>query len=397
MNRLNANPKLKKEIQTRFDYTCAACGIKSKLISDVAHLYENATICKPRADTLIVLCANCNQGEARSKLHYKPALSELFTGDEVLARARRSYREGRYSCAYAGFRLAAYLFDACGWHSKAVACLIEAISALRPIRWGDFISSTLLEIERLCRNNKIGLVQIWLCLDRFSLVLYDYCRWKEAAEMQYAAMQISIALTSDQRYPEQLKFDRANSLRREALIKGSTAALGQCALRKFIDRLLEDAELFKQHGQFDSYATNLDVAGKLALEIDDKPKESYKYGELAIDCIAKITHKWVLQEHYWRQADFYLLKKDYIKMKNSVIEALRIYRDHPVVLEPILTPKGPVPNNPILKYEKKYKLSNSELRDLCVAPSSNPPVEIPLQLSREKIECVVKNIIKSGI
>lgn len=124
-----------------------------------------------------------------------------------------------------------------------MACLVEAVSALRPIRWGDFLKATLLEVERLCLSHDVGLVQRWLCVDRFALVLYDYRKWSESAEVQYASGQLRARIKSDHRDPDELTFDRASSFRREALIKGSTGGAGPGTMGKLIGRLLEDARL----------------------------------------------------------------------------------------------------------------------------------------------------------
>lgn len=92
MSRLEASPGLKKQIRHRYSNQCAACGAASELTADVAHLFEDATTLAPRKDTLIVLCSGCNEAEDRAKSPSKPALVELFSADNVLARASRSYR-----------------------------------------------------------------------------------------------------------------------------------------------------------------------------------------------------------------------------------------------------------------------------------------------------------------
>jgi len=199
--RLDASRSLKRQVLRRYAHTCAVCGQKSELTADVAHLFEDATTRLPRADTLIVLCSTCNQAEARASGRTKPPLSELFTPDEVAVRARRAYREGRYSTAYQGQRLAAYLYGLQGSSSRAVACLVDAVSAIRPIRWGDFIAGTLFEVERLCRPGHVGLVQRWLCLERVALVLYDYRRWRESREVQQASAALRSKIGGDRRYP----------------------------------------------------------------------------------------------------------------------------------------------------------------------------------------------------
>lgn len=192
------------------------------------------------------------------------------------------------------------------------------------------------------------------------------------------------------RDPDELTFDRASSFRREALIKGSTGGAGPGTTGKLIGRLLEDARDFECRGQFDSYATNLDVASKLALEIGKKPNIAHKYSEQALDKAKKIT--WVLQEHYWREAEYFLLKKDRPKTLLNVVEALRVFHDHPVVLEPTLGAAGPVPHDPIAELDR-YGIRVGELREHQVAPSGNPPSELSLGLNRREIDRIVRNLM----
>ena len=265
-------------------------------------------------------------------------------------------------------------------------------------RYDRFGGETLLRLHcskfnRICRFAKIDEVQRWLFLDRFSLVLYDYRRWPESAEIQYASEQVRAKVTPDQRYPHDLKFDRASSFRREALIKASNKRVGRPTVRKLISRLLEDAQEFKGQGQFDAYVTNLDVAGKLALEILDDPTRAHEFTQRALEIAAKVTHKWVLQEHYWREADYYLdTKPDSKKKMDSVVGALGVFREHPVVLEPTLGAAGPVPHDPIAELER-YGIQEGELRERGVAPSTNPPPEIALRIQRRRLERIVKNLM----
>jgi tetratricopeptide (TPR) repeat protein len=390
VSRLDANAILKQRTKERFCFECAACGKASRLTADVAHLFEDATTRAPQADRLIVLCSSCNQAEDRAKARSNPPLSELFDAEAVSVRAQHSYREGRYPCAYQGHRLAAYLFEARGFHSNAVASLVEAISAARPIRWGDFLKATFIEVERLCLSHNVGVVQRWLFLDRLALVLYDYRRWRETAQVQYASMQLRARVRNDPRYPEELRFDRASSFRREALIWASTKTEGRTRLGTLLGRLIEDAKEFEHQGQFDGYATNLDVAGKLALEIGGDPEKAHQYSQEALERAEKITHKWVMQEHYWREAEYYRSRNDRPLTLQSVVEALRLFRDHPVVLEPTLGAAGPTPHDPIAELAR-FGVSVEELRELEVAPSRNPPPELALLLSRSMIDRIVTN------
>ncbi|SPF33878.1 hypothetical protein SBA4_1360018 [Candidatus Sulfopaludibacter sp. SbA4] len=390
--RIEASSSAKRIVLERFECECAACGQASELTADVAHLYEDATTHPPEPDRLIVLCSNCNQAEERAKSRSKPPLLELFSPGMVAERARQRYRLGRYGCAYQGHRLAAYLFERQGSYSRAVECLVEAISSLRPVRWGDFLKATLLEIERLCCLHEVFPVQRWLCVDRFALVLYDYRRWNESADVQSASVILRAELGSDSYPKDEQKFDSANSFRREALIKACTVLqFGSRPLAMLLGRLLEDAKEFERLKYFDAFATNLDVAGKLSLKVGGNIEVAHKYSLRALDKAHKITHKWVLQEHYWRETEYYLEKHDGDNKRRNMFEALRIFRDHPVVLEPTLGAAGPVPHDPIKEIER-YGVTAEELREHGVFPSRNPPPEVPLQLNEAQIYQLVRNI-----
>lgn len=393
MSRFDASAVLKARVRDRFENQCAACKREGPLVTDVAHLYEDATSQPPRAERLIILCTGCNQAQERAKDRAKPSLLEILDPDKVSIVARCAYRAGSYKRAYAGQRLAAYLFETRRQPSRAVECLTEATSALRPIRWGDFLEATMLEVERLCLSHHVGMIQRWLYLDRLSLVLYDYRRWQESAALQSAAQELASKIGSDERDPQRLEFDRASSFRREALIRASTTQLTRSATRKLIGRLIEDAREFEIHGQFDGYATNLDVAGKLAREIIKDRVEAHKYSQEALAPAAKITHKWVLQEHYWREADFYLATHNRDKTLANVVEALRHFRDHPVVLEPTLGAAGPVAHDPIAELER-FGIQEGRLRELGVAPSANPPPELRLGFSKTTAARVARNLLR---
>lgn len=394
MSRHDASLALKRNLQQRFGPECANCGEQDALAFDVAHLFEDATARRSaRSERLIILCPTCNQAEDRAKRPSMPALWGRFEPNRILVRARCLYREGKYSSAYQSSRLAAYLFERQRNYSKAVECLIYAISALRPIRWGDYLVSTLLEVERLCRSHKIGLVQRWLCLDRFSLVLYDYRRWQESAEIQRASAKLGSKVTNDERYPDDLRFDQANAFRRGSLIEFSTGRLTRKSVRVCLDRLLDDAREFKRQGQFDGYAKNLDVSRKLTLELLENPAEAHGYSQRALECRAKISHWWVLQEHYWSEADFYHSKNDQHQTEKSVVAALQEFHRHPVALEPTLGPQGPIPHDPIANLSR-YGIEVGRLRELGVSPSNNPPPELALQLSRRNLDRIVANLMR---
>jgi hypothetical protein len=163
-------------------------------------------------------------------------------------------------------------------------------------------------------------------------------------------------------------------------------------LSSLLGKLIEDAREFELQSQLDGYATNLDVASKLALEIGKKPAEAHKYSEIALACEVKITHKWVLQEHYWREAEYYRSKPD-PKAQEFVFKALRMFNDYPVVLEPTLGAPGPVQHNPISELPL-FGIREDELRERGVAPSSNPPTELALRLSPRQLHRIVGRLVR---
>lgn len=390
-NRHDASPTLRRKILERFANQCAACDEASTLVADVAHLFEDATTRPPEADRLVVLCSRCNQAEARAKSPRKPALTELLDPSAIDVRARTRYRNGNYSGAYQSSRLAAYLFEQRGNPATAAACLIDAVSALRPIRWGDLLRATLCELERLGSSRDIGLIRRWLCLDRFALVLYDYRRWRESAEVQEASKRVCDRLPRDEREPGEFVFDRSSSFRREALIRAFTQRLTQEEVSRLLDQLEEHTRHFEINLRFDAFATNLDVAGKIALEIGRDSKVAHRFSQMALEREQKVTHKWVLQEHHWREAAYYYSRRDRRHTLEHVGRALKIFRDHPVVLEPTLGATGPVPHDPLEEVER-YGITIAELRERGVAPPHGPPREQPLGLSERNVVQIVRHI-----
>ena len=395
MPRQNASPALKAIVRERFSHECAACDLGNQLNIDVAHLFEDATVSPASEERLILLCPSCNQRQERAKRPRESGLVHRLLPLKVSVLALERYLHGNYRGAYQSSRLAAYLFERHEQYPKAAACLIEALSAARPLRWGDLLCATLLQFERLCTSRTVGMLQRWLFLDRFALVLYDSCKWKWSTLVHEESLRLRARLGADQRDPDQLVFDRMSSFRREALIQGSTAAHSRKALAAIVKRLEDDATEFLRLGHHDSYATNLDVAAKLELEVLGDPAQALRLGELALERKNEITHWWVLQEHYWRLAELYAQKGDRTREVESVVSALRVFCQVPVLLEPVLTAAGPVRHNPIADLAL-HRVPEAFLRERNVAPSGTGPEEVPLQLTGTTIKRIVAAVLTDG-
>jgi tetratricopeptide (TPR) repeat protein len=188
MVRFEPSPAIKKFVRKRFEGKCIVCGRTD--VVDVAHLYEDANLQIAPSDRLILLCPNENQSQQRAHGKSTPPISETLRPGILLEGARSDYWKKSYPQAYGKARMGAYLYENEREYSKAVDCLMEAVSALRPLRWGDWLAATLREAERLCLTQEIGLHKRWILLDRFALVLFDYARWDEAIDLLSAAIAL---------------------------------------------------------------------------------------------------------------------------------------------------------------------------------------------------------------
>lgn len=391
MPRIEASQKLKQSVLERFGYQCAACDNESRLTVDVAHLYEDATFRAASLDRLIVLCSNCNQAQTRAKARSTPELSERLDAQQVRGTALKHYRSGNYPRAYAASRLAAYLFQRQKQYSKSVDCLVDAISALRPIRWGDLLAATILEIGRECEQHSIAPVSRWLFLDRLALVLYDYGRWSESLSVLLASQTLLKRIpTNPPQDPQQLEFDKKSSFRRYALICGSSGNLGGARLLSCIDHLVEDANEFLNAHQYDSFATNLDVVSKLAWEVIKDPGRAHKYVQAALDLKSKITHRWVLQEILLREGWYFFLRNDVEQARQRALEALAIYNETPVFLEPTLGKLGPVKHE-VESDIQRLQMTAESLSAMGLA--CKQLIEVPLALTKAQIERITKKAL----
>lgn len=253
----------------------------------------------------------------------------------LLAEARATYGKGNYEQVYLTALRAADAFERCNRHSDAVSALVEAISALRPGRKGTELRRIILRVYRICGQHMVDRAVRWLFLDRFALVLFDYARFSKAAQV-IAASEKLFQRVSPEANPQARAFDSSNSLRRRTVIKGSDGHLGAGGqLRRALDELTERAEQFRSDGQFNSYATNLDVASKLAAEVLGDIELAHAYTSQVLDHRGDIDHWWVLQEHLWREAEYFKARNDMPEALKMVVEALKLQERAPVILEPV--------------------------------------------------------------
>lgn len=384
----------KRLILQRYQRTCAVCDAQGTV--DVAHLCEDATLRVAASDKLILLCPTCNQAQARAHYESAAGLPGSFDPAVLEAQGRVRYREGNFPLSYAKARLAAYLFETNKGYSEAVGCLIEAISAIRPLRWGDWLARTAMEVERLCTQHgpDVGPGLRWLFLDRLALVLYDYSRWAESVAVLLASMSISNCVQNNPYNPRQRESDRANSFRRQSLIKASTRKLDTGErVPKVLSNLNESAEEFLRLGQYDAFATTLDVARKIALEVAGDFEKAHGYSERVLSEENKITHKWVLQEHIASEAGYFYSKKDFPKAREYMCRAMVLHSKHPVVLEPVLTTDGPKRHD-IHEDLRRIGIGYETLlvEGITIAPSIP---EVPLALRTSDVRRIVRSVMST--
>jgi tetratricopeptide (TPR) repeat protein len=381
----------KELVLDRYARACAICGGQDAV--DAAHLYEDATRRRASSSELIVLCSTHNQAQARSHGKSTPALPGTFNPYVLQAQGRLEFRRPNSPLAYAKARLAAYIFETNAAYSEALDCLTEALSAIRPLRWGDWLAATMKEAERLCvkYSSDIGSALRWLFLDRMALVLYDYSRWDESIDVLLESISLSAGLSGDPYNPRRRDADQANSFRRQSLIKASTARLdtGQ-SIPKLLDSLEDTAKGFLRLGQYDAFATTLDVARKIALEVTGDFEKAHRYSEQALSQENRISHNWVLQEHIASEAGYFFSKKDFLKARECMYRTMRLYSKHPVVLEPILTNNGPRPHD-IHEDLKRMGITYESL--LSNQVTIVPPIsEVPLALTKSAVRRIVRSI-----
>jgi tetratricopeptide (TPR) repeat protein len=390
MVRIKPSDADERLVRTRYRLTCVVCGQKDAV--DVAHLYEDATKSKASSARLILLCPTHNQAEDRSRGKWTSDLPNSLDPSLLQAEGQAKLREGEYGLAYGKARLAAYLFERKAQYSQSVDCLTEAVSAIRPVRWGDWLAQTILEGERLCKQFRIGVAVRWLFLDRVALVLYDYSRWEESIQVLEGARSLFQKVQDDPYNPQRNYFDAANSYRRQALIKASTDQLDKGeGLSEILDRLEDEATAFLQTQHYDAFATNLDVARKIALEMANNPEKAHTYSERALSQESKIRQNWVLQEHLISEAWYFFAKKDYRRTFKFMRKAMLIYRDHPVVLEPVRGSDGPR-SHAIHADLQQFAIKYEDLLDDGV-PVGVPVSEVPLALDNAQLVRIVNNVI----
>ncbi len=373
---------------------CAACDQQDPAKLQVAHLYEDAPS-RRRASpaTLVRLCTDHNTAQENSK-YPRNLPAQDFSPKDVADLARRRRAKDPIN-SYASSRLAAYRYEQNGRPSKAVDQLTEAVSALRPIRHGSFQRYTLLEACRLCRDGNVDVIPRWQLCEGLCLVLFDNGRWDEAANVQGAADEIRPGRMNDPHDSQGFQLLQSKSFRRRALVKALTNTLdSRKTLRLYLDRLQADAEVFLQYGEVGESVTNLDVAGRLALEVGGDADWAHGFSEQAIEYGPKgMTYYWPYQEILWREAMYYHSKRDRSRTRKAVVHALELFDIHPVVLEPLLGPGGPEIRD-LAALPRQFGISDADLMDDNVAFAGHPRTGQPLGITQFGLKNIVANILR---
>jgi hypothetical protein len=323
----------------------------------------------------------------KTSMYESVEAASLLLSEARLAYARRSYGE-----VHAISIRAAEAFERGGYHTEAVSALIEAVSAMRPGRRGAELRQIIMKVYQICAEHSIAPAVRWLFLDRFALVLFDYGKFSKAAQVVVASQELFQRVSPDSDNPQRLVLDSANSLRRQAVIKGSAGKLGfGSQVRRALDELMEGAKQFSNDRHLNSFATNLDVASKLAAEVLGNIELAHSYSAQALDRRGDIDHWWVLQEHLWREAEYYKAHGDKSLAIEMVVEALKIQERSPVLLEPV----AGKPENPRSDLRKMINRLGIDLLDLSErGVKVNQLKGTPLRLRDETIDLIVRTVLK---
>ncbi len=107
-----------------------------------------------------------------------------------------------------------------------------------------------------------------------------------------------------------------------------------------------------------------------------------------------VKHKWVLQEIYWREAEFYRSQRpDHEKKREMAMKAIRIAHDHPVILEPKLGAHGPEEHNPLAEITR-YGIEAGELRERGILPTDRLPRAVSLRLDSTEVHRIVRSVMQ---
>jgi len=307
--------------------------------------------------------------------------------------ARRYYRAGNYEESYLACVRGTEIFSYAEFYTDAVECLIEAISALRPTRSGRRLKKTVLQIERLCAQVKIGLIARWHFLDRLQLILFDYGRWGKAGEVEQASARLRHRITKEAGNPQRLEFDLANSRRRAAVIKGcaNTFARGE-NLGKVLTELADEGREFKKRRQFNAAITNFDVASKLAAEILDDRELAHGFSEEALEFGSLCDNFWVRQEHHWREFKFFTWKGDDAGQEWHALQGIKLQQDHPVVLTPVLIGGRPQAFNPLNDHLVELRMEG--LAHEGIIKIRGHVSAIPFDLSDDRIDAILRTVLR---
>ncbi len=226
-------------------------------------------------------------------------------------------------------------------------------------------------------------------------MLCDTGRWGEAADVLGPANAIRPRRMNDPHDSQGFRLLQFKSFRRRALVKALTDNFGRReTLRMYVDRLRADAEVFLQYGEVGEFVTNLDVAGRLALEVGGDTDWAHRFSEQAIEYGRKaMAYCWPFQEILWREAMYYHSKRDRRRTRKAVVYALELFDIHPVVLEPLLGPGGPEIRD-LEALPRQFGISNADLLDDNVAFKGHPRTGQPLGITQSGLKNIVADILR---
>jgi hypothetical protein len=157
-----------------------------------------------------------------------------------------------------------------------------------------------------------------------------------------------------------------------------------------LDELTEGATQFSTARQYNSFATNLDVASKLAVELLGDEELAHAHSMQALDRRAEIDHWWVLQEHLWREAEYYKKRGQMSLAVERVVEALKIQERSPVLLEPVAG-KPDLTRGDLRKMIARLGIDILELSER--GAKINQLKGTPLRLSDQAVDRIVEPMI----
>src|SRR5229473_3185150 len=338
MSRIEPNRVEKKWVLLAFG-ECAACTERDENKLDVGHLYEDATSRRATRATLLVLCSGCNQAEDRSRWDSKPD-RRRSKPDEVRNLAKRRYEQVLTHRHTLRTDLPPIYLKKTGFFQTQSSAFSKRSHRYGPSDGETSSQPPCRKSGDSCRDRDIGMVQRWQVLDRFSLVLYDYRKWEQAAAVNRVGRRLLREIKGVSGNPQRFELDLEMSFRREALIKGSTGTLERReTVPRLIERLVHGANDFRVDRNFDASANHLNVAATLAIEAADL-ETAHTLSKAALDSWKKVNHKLVIQELLSKEARYFASKRNRDKALENIVRALSFYSQCPVILEPIRAAGG---------------------------------------------------------